>query len=72
MALRICTGDQAEGQSAELVAASVEEIAAWLSVAEGRVVTIHEVRRIEFEAMRKIRQALKERGITPADLLLWK
>lgn len=55
--------------TANQVAASVEEVAAWLSVAEGRPVTVQEVRRIETQALRKLRQVLHERGYAMADLL---
>ena len=53
----------------ELIGASIEEVAEWLSVAEGRPVTIHEVRRIEAQALRKLRQRFRERGLFPANLL---
>lgn len=53
----------------ETVGASIEEVAEWLSVAEGRPVTIHEVRRIEAQALRKLRQRFRERGLFPANLL---
>lgn len=56
-------------QTAELVAATVEEVAAWLSAAEGRVVTVQEVRRIEFQALRKLRKVLYDRGYRAADLV---
>jgi DNA-directed RNA polymerase sigma subunit (sigma70/sigma32) len=57
------------GESGSLVAATVEEVAAWLSIAEGRTVSIQEVRRIEAQALRKLRQALGERGLSATDLL---
>jgi DNA-directed RNA polymerase sigma subunit (sigma70/sigma32) len=53
----------------EYLAASVEEVAAWLSAMEGRAVSIHEVRRIEAQALRKLRQEIARRGLTPAVLL---
>ena len=53
----------------ESVCASVEEVAEWLSFAEGRTVSIHEVRRIEAQALRKLRQRFRERGLSPANLL---
>lgn len=56
-------------QLSESVGASIEEVAEWLSVAEGRPVTIHEVRRIEAQALRKLRQRFRERGLFPANLL---
>jgi DNA-directed RNA polymerase sigma subunit (sigma70/sigma32) len=49
--------------------ATVEEVAAWLSATEGRAVSIHEVRRIEAQALRKLRQEFTRRGLFPADLL---
>lgn len=55
--------------SADLVAATVEEVAAWLSAAEGRAVSIHEVRRIEAQALRKLRQEFGRRGLSPDALL---
>jgi len=39
-------------KSGELIEATVEEVAAWLSATEGRAVSIHEVRR---QAIRKIK-----------------
>lgn len=56
-------------QPFEMVAATVEEVAAWLSISEGREVTIQEVRRIEALALRKVRQSLRERGLSAAELL---
>lgn len=56
-------------QPVEMTAATVEEVAAQLSFAEGREVTIHEVRRIEAQALRKLRHLLQGRGLAPADLL---
>lgn len=50
-------------------AATEEEIAAVLSEEEGRPVTVEDVRRIEHQAMRKLRQALQARGHTSANLL---
>lgn len=61
---------QNTGQTLELVAATEDEVAAWLSAAEGRAVTVQEVRRIENQALRKLRRALHERGILVSDLLL--
>lgn len=49
--------------------ATAEEIAAALSEEEGRPVTVHEVRRIEVTALRKLRRALQARGHTSANLL---
>ncbi|HJV76573.1 MAG TPA: hypothetical protein VJ654_20335 [Noviherbaspirillum sp.] len=51
------------------IGASVEEVAEWLSAAEGREVTVQEVYRIEAQAMRKVLRALLARGITLRDLL---
>ena len=53
----------------EYMAASVEEVAAWLSAMEGREVSVHEVRRIEAQALRKLRQEFIRRGLSPAVLL---
>ncbi|HPT49720.1 MAG TPA: hypothetical protein PKZ22_05905 [Accumulibacter sp.] len=53
----------------EYMAASVEEVAAWLSAMEGREVTVHEVRRIEAQALRKLRMEFARRGLSPAVLL---
>ena len=53
----------------ELVAATDAEMVAWLSELEGRPVTIVEVRRIEAQALRKLRRMLRERGLSAADLL---
>lgn len=53
----------------EYMAASVEEVAAWLSAMEGREVTFHEVRRIEAQALRKLRMEFARRGLSPAVLL---
>lgn len=53
----------------EYMAASVEEVAAWLSATEGRAVSIHEVRRIEAQALRKLRMEFARRGLPP-DVLL--
>ena len=53
----------------EYMAASVEEVAAWLSAMEGREVTVHEVRRIEAQALRKLRMEFSRRGLSPAVLL---
>lgn len=46
-----------------------EEIAAILSVEEGRVVTVHEVRQIVCRALRKLRMVFAKRGLFPAVLL---
>lgn len=56
-------------QPVEMTAATVEEVAAQLSFAEGREVTIHEVRRIEAQALRKLRQMLSGRGLVASELL---
>lgn len=53
----------------DAVHATIEEIAVVLSEEEGRVVTPEEVRRIEFQALRKLRQILRARGLTPDNLL---
>ena len=49
--------------------ATEEEVAAALSEEEGRPVTVQEVRRIEFLALRKLRRMLQARGLTPGNLL---
>jgi hypothetical protein len=46
-----------------------DEIAAELSAEEGRPVGVSEVRMIEFKALRKVRRALDERGLTIDKLL---
>jgi len=51
------------------MAASVEQVAARLSAAEGRAVSVQEVRRIEAQALRKLRHELIRRGLSPAALL---
>lgn len=56
-------------QHGELIEATVEEVAAWLSATEGRAVSIHEVRRIEAQALRKLRMEFARRGLSPAVLL---
>ena len=53
-------------KSGELIEATAEEVAAWLSAMEGRAVSIHEVRRLEAQALR---QEFTRRGLFPADLL---
>lgn len=52
-----------------VVEATVEEVAEWLSFAEGREVTIHEVCRIEAQALRKLRSECARRGLSPSVLL---
>lgn len=47
---------------------TAEEVAAALSLDEGRPVTILEIRKIECQAMRKIRSALAKRGLRADDL----
>lgn len=49
--------------------ATAEEVAAALSEEEGRTVTVQEVRRIEFIAMRKLRRTLALMGLTSKNLL---
>ncbi|MHB0973136.1 MAG: hypothetical protein ACYC0P_02695 [Thiobacillus sp.] len=49
--------------------ATEEEIAAALSAEEGRPVSVQEVRRIEWLALRKLRRILQARGLTPGNLL---
>lgn len=56
-------------ESFELVGATEEEVAAWLSANEGRKVTVQEVRRISAQALRKLRRALDARGLGNAELL---
>jgi DNA-directed RNA polymerase sigma subunit (sigma70/sigma32) len=47
---------------------TTEEVAAALSLDEGRPVTILENRKIECQALRKIRSALARRGLRADDL----
>lgn len=54
---------------ADVVHATEDEVAAVLSKEEGRTVTVHEVRRIEFTALRKLRRLLQARGLRLANLL---
>ena len=56
-------------QSIEMTDCTIEEVAAWLSEIEGRAVTVLEVRRIEGQALRKLRRALLGRGLALDDLL---
>lgn len=56
-------------QPVQMLGATVEEVAAWLSFHEGRKVTIHEVRRIEMQALQKLRIELQRRGLAGSDLL---
>ncbi|MBW6494574.1 MAG: hypothetical protein K0B16_08475 [Burkholderiaceae bacterium] len=49
--------------------ATSEEVAAELSRVEGRVVSVAEVRRIESQALRKLRRMLAEKGLTAGNLL---
>ena len=56
-------------KSGELIEATVEEVAAWLFAMEGRAVSIHEVRRLDAQALHKLRQEFTRRGLFPADLL---
>lgn len=46
-----------------------EEVAAWLSEIEGRLVTLLEVRKIEAQALRKLRSEMVRRGLMVFDLL---
>lgn len=50
-------------------AASVEEVAARLSVLEGRQVTAQEVMLVEKQALLKLRRELACRGLTPGNML---
>lgn len=52
-----------------LVDQSIEEVAKALSREEGRQVTMDEIRRLEFQAMRKLRRELERRGLT-AELIM--
>lgn len=57
-------------QPVEVVeSATEEEAAAELSRVEGRAVSVEEVRRIEFTALRKLRRMLADRGLTAGNLL---
>jgi hypothetical protein len=53
----------------ELIAATVEEVAATLSFQEGRKVTVNEVRALEYRAIMKLRRELIIRGLAAEDLL---
>lgn len=55
-------------RSVELTECTIEEVAAWLSEVEGCTVTVLDVRRIEAQALRKLRSALHGRGLTLDDL----
>lgn len=57
------------GAPGDEVHATEDEVAAVLSKEEGRTVTVHEVRRIEFTALRKLRRLLQARGLRLANLL---
>lgn len=48
--------------------ATVEEVAEWLSLNEGRRVSIDEVRQIEAKALRKLRAEFARRGLGVTDL----
>ena len=56
-------------RSIEMTECTCEEVAAWLSDIEGRTVTVLEVRRIESQALRKLRSAIVRRGLRLDDLL---
>ena len=56
-------------RSIEMTECTSEEVAAWLSEIEGCTVTVLEVRRIEAQALRKLRRALLGRGLALDDLL---
>ena len=56
-------------QPVEVEAATVEEVAAWLSAVEGRAVSVHEVRRIEVQALRRLRREFARRGLSAAVVL---
>lgn len=47
----------------------MEEVAQWLSIQEGRTVTVEECRMIECQALRKLRRTLVERGLGYDDLV---
>lgn len=51
-----------------LTECTIEEVAAWLSELEGCIVTVLEVRRIEAQALRKLRSVMVRRGLTFDDL----
>lgn len=53
----------------QLVTATIEEVAEMMSVQEGRRVTVHECRMLEFKALRKLKAVLEERGLKAKDLL---
>lgn len=57
-----------QSKHSELVSATVEEVARWLSAIEGKPVSIQEVRRIECQALRKLRSELIRRGLRWEDM----
>ena len=52
-----------------LTECTIEEVAARLSEIEGCAVTVLDVRRIEAQALRKLRSAMVRRGLRIDDLL---
>jgi hypothetical protein len=66
----ICAGDSGEelSEGVSLPAATHEEVAYWLSVSEGRPMSIQDVRRIETQALRKLRAEFARRGLGVKDL----
>lgn len=52
-----------------LTECTIEEVAAWLSELEGCIVTVLEVRRIEAQALRKLRKVMQARCLRLDDLL---
>ena len=61
--------DAESRRSDGLTECTSEEVAAWLSEIEGRPVTLLDVRKIEAQALRKLRSVLVRRGLLPDDLL---
>lgn len=53
----------------ELIDKTIEEVAAAMSQEEGHPVTVLEVRRLECQALRKLRRELERRGLTPEVLI---
>lgn len=67
--LTVCVGDSAATSSSDAsLFNTVEEVAAQLSIQEGRRVTCDEVRQIEARALRKLRAEFARRGLGVGDL----
>lgn len=53
----------------EMVACTMEEVAKMMSMQEGRPVTVGECRKLECQALRKLRAVLRDKGIEPEDII---